>query len=156
MYKAGGEFKVVTCYNILNGAASKIAEEMHALLWCIKSPMTRLQSVKVTDLLHPWDTPETCTLDHIRSHYVEHNRERLHCWLEQPTLCTMYLRQQWWVTQCCLLVTYLAALSWTISILLMSDLRQGSHTEQAYSSDGLTNDLHACAFTIMSWNLLIR
>ena len=42
----------------------------------IKSPTTRLQSVKVTDFHHPWDTPETCTLDHIRSHYVEHNRER--------------------------------------------------------------------------------
>ena len=71
---------LVTCYSILNGAASKIAEEMHALSWCIKSPMTRLQSVKVTDFHHPWDIPETCTqtvtLDHIRSHYVEHNRER--------------------------------------------------------------------------------
>jgi len=66
---------LVTCYNILNGAASKIDVEMHALSWCIKSPMTRLQSVKVTDFHHPWDTPETCTLDHIRSHYVEHNRE---------------------------------------------------------------------------------
>jgi hypothetical protein len=40
----------------------------------------------------------------------------------------------------CLLVTYLAALRWTISILLMSDLRWGSHTEQAYSSDGLTKN----------------
>ena len=45
------------------------------------------------------------------------------------------------------MVTYLAALRWTIYILLMSDLRWGSHTEQAYSSDGLTNDLHACALT---------
>ena len=45
----------------------------------------------------------------------------------------------------CLLVTYLAALRWTISILLMSDLRWGSHTEEAYSSDGLTNDLYACS-----------
>jgi hypothetical protein len=82
---------LVTCYNILNGVASKIDEEMHALLWCIKSPMTSLQSVKVTDFHHPWDTPETCTLDHIRSDYVEHNKERLlfpsnHCWLEPPTL----------------------------------------------------------------------
>jgi hypothetical protein len=60
--------------------------EMHALSWCIKSPMTRLQSVKVTDFHHPWDTPETCTQtvtrDHIRSRYVEHNRERLHFSLE--------------------------------------------------------------------------
>ena len=40
-----------------------------------------------------------------------------------------------------LLVKYLAALRWTISILLMSDLGWGSYTEQAYSSDGLTNDL---------------
>ena len=46
-----------------------------------------------------------------------------------------------------LLVTYLAALRWTISILLMSDLRWGSHTEQTYSSDGLTNDLYACSFS---------
>jgi hypothetical protein len=29
----------------------------------------------------------------------------------------------------------------------MSDLRWGSHTEQAYSSDGLTNDLYACSLT---------
>ena len=47
----------------------------------------------------------------------------------------------------CLLVTYLAALRWTIYMLLMSDLRWESLTEQAYSSDGLTNDLHACALT---------
>ena len=47
----------------------------------------------------------------------------------------------------CQLMTYLADLRWTIYILLMSDLRWGSHTEQAYSSDGLTNDLHACALT---------
>ena len=47
----------------------------------------------------------------------------------------------------CLLVTYLAALRWTISILLMSDLWRGSHTEQAYSSDGLTNYLYACSLT---------
>jgi hypothetical protein len=47
----------------------------------------------------------------------------------------------------CLLVTYLAALRWTISILLMSDLRWGSHTKQAYSTDGLTNDLYACSLT---------
>jgi hypothetical protein len=47
----------------------------------------------------------------------------------------------------CLLVTYLAALRWTISILLMSDLRWGSHTEQAYSSDGLTNYLYTCSLT---------
>ena len=47
----------------------------------------------------------------------------------------------------CLLVTYLTALRWTISILLMSDLRWGSHTEQAYSSHGLTNDLYACSLT---------
>jgi hypothetical protein len=45
----------------------------------------------------------------------------------------------------CLLVTYLATLRWNISILLMSDLRWGSHTEKAYSSDGLTNDLYACS-----------
>ena len=81
---------LVTCYNILNGAALRIDTEMHALSWFIKSPMTRWQSIKVTDFHHPWDTPETCTLDHIRSHYVEHNRERLHfpsnhCWLEPPT-----------------------------------------------------------------------
>ena len=81
---------LVTCYNILNDTASKIDVEMHTLSWCIKSPMTRLQSVKVTYFHHSWDTPETCTLDHIRSHYVEHNRERLHfpsnhCWLELPT-----------------------------------------------------------------------
>jgi hypothetical protein len=44
---------LVTCYNILNGAASKIDVEMHALSRCIKSPMTRLQSVKVTDFHHP-------------------------------------------------------------------------------------------------------
>jgi hypothetical protein len=47
----------------------------------------------------------------------------------------------------CLLVTYLASLHWSVSILLMSDLRWGSHTEQAYSSDGLTNDLYACSLT---------
>ena len=47
----------------------------------------------------------------------------------------------------CLLVIYLAALRCTISILLMSDLRWGSHTEQAYSSDGLTNDVYACSLT---------
>ena len=47
----------------------------------------------------------------------------------------------------CLLVTYLAALRWTISIFLMSDLMWGSHTEQAYSSDGLTNALYACSLT---------
>ena len=46
-----------------------------------------------------------------------------------------------------LLVTYLAALRWTISILLTSDLRWKSHTEQAHSSDGLTNDLYACSLT---------
>ena len=45
----------------------------------------------------------------------------------------------------CLLATYLAALRLTISILLMPDLRWGSHTEQAYSSDGLTNDF-ICLF----------
>ena len=37
----------------------------------------------------------------------------------------------------CLLVIYLAALHCTISILLMSDLRWGSHTEQAYSINNL-------------------
>ena len=42
---------------------------------------------------------------------------------------------------------YLTALRWTISILLMSDLRWGSHTEQAYSRDALTNDLYACSLT---------
>jgi hypothetical protein len=47
----------------------------------------------------------------------------------------------------CLLVTYLAALRWTISILVMSDSRRGSHTEQAYPSNGLTNDLYACSLT---------
>ena len=46
-----------------------------------------------------------------------------------------------------LLVTYLAALRWTISMVLMSDLRWGSHTEQAYSRDDLTNDLYACSLT---------
>jgi hypothetical protein len=46
---------LATCYNILNDAASKIDAEMHAL---------------------------TCTLSHIRSHYVGHNRERLHFSLE--------------------------------------------------------------------------
>ena len=29
----------------------------------------------------------------------------------------------------------------------MVELRWGSHTEQAYSSDGLTNDLYACSLT---------
>jgi len=44
-------------------------------------------------------------------------------------------------------VTYLAALRWTISILFTPVLRWGSHTEQAYSSDGLTNDLYASSLT---------
>ena len=56
----------------------------------------------------------------------------------------------------CLLVTYLAALRWTISILLMSDLRWGSHTEQAYSSDGLTNDWYACSLTEVEPLLRLR
>ena len=43
---------LVTCYNILNGTASKIDAEMHALSWCIKSPMTRWQSGK-SDRLSP-------------------------------------------------------------------------------------------------------
>ena len=43
---------LVTCYNILNGTASKIDAEMHALSWCIKSPMTRWQSGK-SDKLSP-------------------------------------------------------------------------------------------------------
>jgi len=46
----------------------------------------------------------------------------------------------------CLLVKYLAVLRWTM-VLLMSHLRWWSHTEQAYSSDGLTNDLYACSLT---------
>ena len=68
-----------------------------------------------------------------RSSRLRHSR----CCSMSPTLDVL----------CCLLVTYLAALRWTISILLMSDLRWGSHTEQAYSSDGLTNDLYACSLT---------
>ena len=43
---------LLTCYNILNGAASKIDVEMHALSWCIKSPMTRCQFSK-SDRLSP-------------------------------------------------------------------------------------------------------
>ena len=56
----------------------------------------------------------------------------------------------------CLLVTYLAALRWTISILLTSDLKWGSLTEQAYSSDGLTNDLYNCSLTEMEAMFRLR
>ena len=51
----------------------------------------------------------------------------------------MYYVVCWW--------HHLTALRWTISILLMSDLRWGSHTEQTYSRDGLTNDLYVCSLT---------
>jgi hypothetical protein len=44
---------LVTCYNILNDAASKINAEMHALSWCIKSSMTRWRSVKVKTFTAP-------------------------------------------------------------------------------------------------------
>jgi hypothetical protein len=47
----------------------------------------------------------------------------------------------------CLLVTYLESLRWTIFILFMSILIWGSYTEQAYSSDGLTNNVYACSLT---------
>jgi hypothetical protein len=39
---------------------------------------------------------------------------------------------------------------------LSSDLRWGSHTEEAYSSDGLTNDLYACSLTEVEPMLRLR
>jgi hypothetical protein len=45
------------------------------------------------------------------------------------------------------LVIYLAALRYTCSSWAMFSLVHGSHTEQAYSSDGWTRDLYACSLT---------
>ena len=56
----------------------------------------------------------------------------------------------------CLLVTYFVALRWNISILFMSVLRWESHTEKAYSSDGLTNDLYACSLTEVETMFTLR
>ena len=46
-----------------------------------------------------------------------------------------------------IVVTNLAAWHCIIPILFMSPAVYGSHTELAYSSLGMTNDLYACSFT---------
>ena len=51
-------------------------------------------------------------------------------------------------------VSNLAALRCTCSNWVMPSLVYGSHTEQAYSSDGRTKDLYACSLTLVELMLM--
>ena len=80
---------LVTCYNILNGTPRRA---MHALSWCIKSPMTRWQSGKSDKLspplrhsrnMHPqsYQIPQ-CRTQQRKASFVPSQ----HCRLEPPIL----------------------------------------------------------------------
>jgi hypothetical protein len=78
---------LVTCY-ILNGTAPKIDACLVMMYKISHDKVAVSKSDRLSGPPLPRYTPEICTLSHIRSHYVEHNRKghnfpSHHCRLER-------------------------------------------------------------------------